>query len=212
MNAVHHYIVWSHDIIRNCPPTPDAEIRKSLSLKVGAMEPLGFFDPAGFSKVGDKALQHDRVDVLNIKCWKHAKQSMLCIQFRAIPFVTINLNSPGRLSKSSSSRDQAWKSSSTQIIQCIDDDFGSNTSWIFTCSTLSWYVLMDGFGHRLRVQMQQQIILQGMLWNAWICTNICRDQIHKHPGGLFSARVGAWLYKKNICCEQLKNVEILMVL
>ena len=41
---------------------------ESLSLKVGAMEPLGFFDPAGFSKVGDKALQHDRVDVLNIKC------------------------------------------------------------------------------------------------------------------------------------------------
>ena len=37
-------------------------------------------------------------------------------------------------------------------------------------------------------------------------------KLQKHPGGLFSARVGAWLYKESICCEQQKNVEILMVL
>ena len=40
-------------------------------------------------------------------------------------------------------------------------------------------------------------------------TNIFRQ---KQPGGLFSARVGAWLYKERLCCEQQKNVEILMVL
>ena len=45
---------------------------------------------------------------------------------------------------------------------------------------------------------------------------IFTDQVppnqQKHPGGLFSARVGAWLYKERLCCEQQKNVEILMVL
>ena len=39
-----------------------------------------------------------------------------------------------------------------------------------------------------------------------------RKKTQKHPGGLFSARVGAWLYKERLCCEQQKNVEILMVL
>ena len=38
------------------------------------------------------------------------------------------------------------------------------------------------------------------------------NQSQKHPGGLFSR---LWVHdfiKKNICCEQQKNVEILMVL
>ena len=50
-----------------------------------------------------------------------------------------------------------------------------------------------------------------MPWNIFIFMQR-QNAEQKQPGGLFSARVGAWLHKKNICCEQQKNVEILMVL
>ena len=65
---------------------------------------------------------------------------------------------------------------------------------------------------------QFHIMVQLPKESVSLCVCVClfwsetESMYDKHPGGLFSARVGAWLYKERLCCEQQKNVEILMVL